>query len=173
MPGSSANSVRRDLAQQPHNIVEWRGHCGSLGTMICVRISASFFHRSSQPQPLPAGREKLKCVYLYRKSYKWKSLTFCTGTCVMQLVVGNFSFQANHHINEKVSHPKFTIIVLDPNICHFVDRHIFKFWARRTAHISSRACACRWIFQTINIDLVIHDCRAGHMWSFLYCNNRW
>ena len=32
--------------------------------------------------------EKLKCVYLFCTTYNWKSLTFCTRTCVKQRVVG-------------------------------------------------------------------------------------
>ena len=59
--------------------------------VVSVPVSASFFHSSSQQcQRHPFGTTaKLKCIYLFCTTYNWKSLTFCTRTCVKQRVKRN------------------------------------------------------------------------------------
>ena len=50
----------------------------------------------------PAGREKLKCIYLFPTTYNWKSLTFCTRTLtiIFFLIFMQVKSQTLIHLNK-------------------------------------------------------------------------
>jgi hypothetical protein len=64
---------------------------GNLVTLIGVPVSASFFHSSSQQQPLPAGLRRPKPMATARRQGKIEMRLFIL--CNLQLEIINFLYK--------------------------------------------------------------------------------